>query len=59
MLKYDSMHGKIHGEVTYSGSDLVIDGKKIKTYTEKCVPHLSIFLSCLAVARYLCAVPGA
>ena len=37
MLKYDSMHGKMLGEVTYSGSDLVIEGKKVKTYTEKCV----------------------
>ncbi|KAK9836319.1 hypothetical protein WJX81_005088 [Elliptochloris bilobata] len=35
MLKYDSMHGKLTGEVTFSGSDLVIDGKKIKTYAEK------------------------
>ena len=35
MLKYDSMHGKYLGEVTFDGSDLVIDGKTIKTYAEK------------------------
>ena len=40
MLKYDSMHGPYIGEVSFSGSDLVIDGKKIKSYSEKCVfPH--------------------
>ena len=45
MLKYDSMHGKMHGEVTFSGSDLVIDGKKIKTYTEKCVLQINLVIS--------------
>ena len=44
MLKYDSMHGPYIGEVSFSGSDLVIDGKKIKSYSEKCViPHLAPF----------------
>lgn len=44
MLKYDSMHGPYIGEVSFSGSDLVIDGKKIKSYSEKCVfPHLASF----------------
>jgi len=36
MFKYDSMHGMYPGEVTISGSDLVVDGKTIKAYTEKC-----------------------
>ena len=50
MLKYDSMHGQMPGEVTFSGSELVIDGKKIKTYAEKCAPQtsLSCSISCCA-----------
>ncbi|EFX06298.1 glyceraldehyde-3-phosphate dehydrogenase [Grosmannia clavigera kw1407] len=35
MLKYDSTHGVFKGDVTVSGSDLVINGKTIKFYQER------------------------
>ena len=35
MLKYDSTHGRFKGEVSVSGQDLVVNGKKIKYYMEK------------------------
>ena len=60
MLKYDSMHGPYIGEVSFSGSDLVIDGKKIMSYSEKCVfPHLASFtLDKSQVASGLGAAPS-
>ncbi len=35
LLKYDSIHGRYPGEVTYQGNDLIIDGKKIPVTAEK------------------------
>ncbi|KAJ9133557.1 Glyceraldehyde-3-phosphate dehydrogenase [Pleurostoma richardsiae] len=35
MLKYDSTHGVFKGEVTTEGNDLVVNGKKVKFYTER------------------------
>ncbi|KAK1772932.1 glyceraldehyde-3-phosphate dehydrogenase [Phialemonium atrogriseum] len=35
MLKYDSTHGNFKGEVSVDGSDLVVNGKKVKFYTER------------------------
>lgn len=35
MLKYDSQHGVFKGEVKVEGNDLVVNGKKVKFYTEK------------------------
>ncbi|KAI1132350.1 glyceraldehyde 3-phosphate dehydrogenase [Nemania abortiva] len=35
MLKYDSTHGTFKGTVSVDGSDLVVDGKKVKFYTER------------------------
>lgn len=35
LLKYDSVHGKFPGQVSYDGDYLVIDGKKIRVYAEK------------------------
>lgn len=34
-LKYDSVHGRFHGEVTKSGKDLVINGNKVAVFAEK------------------------
>ena len=35
MLKYDSTHGQFDGTVTVDGSDLTINDKKVKFYTER------------------------
>ncbi|KAJ8132484.1 hypothetical protein O1611_g1143 [Lasiodiplodia mahajangana] len=35
MLKYDSTHGTFKGTVSVEGSDLIVDGKKVKFYTER------------------------
>jgi len=35
MLKYDSTHGVFKGTISVEGSDLVINGKKVKFYTER------------------------
>jgi glyceraldehyde 3-phosphate dehydrogenase len=35
MLQYDSTHGNFKGEVSVDGGDLVVNGKKVKFYTER------------------------
>src|SRR4051812_14045324 len=35
MLKYDSTHGVFNGTISVEGSDLVVNGKKVKFYTER------------------------
>lgn len=35
LLKYDSVHGKFPGTVTAEGNDLIVNGKKIRVYSEK------------------------
>ncbi|KXH33727.1 glyceraldehyde-3-phosphate dehydrogenase [Colletotrichum salicis] len=35
MLKYDSTHGIFNGDIQQDGNDLVINGKKVKFYTER------------------------
>lgn len=35
MLKYDSSHGNFKGEVKVNGSDLTVNGKTVKFYTER------------------------
>ncbi|KAK4040456.1 glyceraldehyde-3-phosphate dehydrogenase [Parachaetomium inaequale] len=35
MLKYDSTHGTFNGTIAVEGSDLVVNGKKVKFYTER------------------------
>ncbi|KAG8160288.1 hypothetical protein KVR01_009824 [Diaporthe batatas] len=35
MLKYDSSHGNFKGDVQVSGSDLIVNGKTVKFYTER------------------------
>ncbi|MEW9502100.1 type I glyceraldehyde-3-phosphate dehydrogenase [Jeotgalibacillus marinus] len=35
LLKYDTVHGTLNGEVTVDGEDIVVDGKKIKVLAER------------------------
>jgi len=35
MLKYDSTHGNFKGTVSVEGNDLVVNGKKVKFYSER------------------------
>ncbi|KLU91939.1 glyceraldehyde-3-phosphate dehydrogenase [Magnaporthiopsis poae ATCC 64411] len=35
MLEYDSTHGRFKGDVKVEGSDLVVNGKKVKFYSER------------------------
>ena len=35
MLKYDSQHGQFKGDIKVDGNDLVVNGKRVKFYTEK------------------------
>ncbi len=35
MLKYDSQHGQFKGTIEVEGNDLVVNGQKVKFYTEK------------------------
>lgn len=35
MLKYDSTHGNFKGEIKVDGADLIVNGKKVKFYTER------------------------
>ena len=34
-LKYDSVHGRFNGEVEVDGNDLVVNGKKIKLFSDR------------------------
>lgn len=35
MLKYDTQHGRFDGDVKVDGNDLIVNGKRVKFYTEK------------------------
>lgn len=35
LLKYDSIHGTLDAEVSVDGNDIVVDGKKIRVFSEK------------------------
>ena len=35
MLKYDSQHGQFKGDIKVDGNDLVVNGNRVKFYTEK------------------------
>lgn len=35
LLKYDSIHGKFAGEVSYEGNDLIVNGKTLKVTAER------------------------
>ena len=34
-MKYDSVHGKIHAEVSHTADSIVVNGKSIRIYAEK------------------------
>ncbi len=35
LLKYDSVHGKFQGEISYTDDSLIIDGKEIKVFAKR------------------------
>jgi glyceraldehyde 3-phosphate dehydrogenase len=35
LLKYDSVHGKFPGEVSFEGDAIIVNGKKMRVYAEK------------------------
>ena len=35
MLRYDTVHGRFDGEISYTDDAIVVDGKEIKFYAEK------------------------
>ena len=35
LLKYDSVHGKFDGDVSYDSENLIVNGKKIRVYAER------------------------
>ena len=54
MFKYDSTHGKFHGDVQHSAEGLFINGKKIESYSKMCglllsSQHASLTSSCMLV----------
>ena len=55
MLKYDSVHGRFNGEITYTDDSLVINGKSFKVFTAmdvKDIPWASVG------AEYICECTG-
>lgn len=40
LLKYDSVHGKFNKEIVVDDDTLIIDGKRIKTYSERAAENL-------------------
>ena len=55
MLKYDSVHGRFNGEITYTDDALVINGKEFKVFTAmdvKDIPWASVG------AEYICECTG-
>lgn len=35
LFKYDSTHGRFNGEVSHTDNEIIIDGKKVKTFAER------------------------
>ena len=55
MLRYDSVHGRFNGEITYTDDALVINGKEFKVFTAmdvKDIPWASVG------AEYICECTG-
>ena len=55
MLKYDSVHGKFPGEVSYTADALVVDGKEFKVFTAK---EVSDIPWSTVGAEYICECTG-
>jgi len=39
MLRYDSVHGRFKGEISYEGSTLIVNGKRIRLTAERDQPN--------------------
>ena len=35
LLKYDSVHGQLHADVSVSGDEMIVDGRKVKVFKER------------------------
>ncbi len=35
LLKYDSVHGRFHGDVSYDNENIIVNGKKVRVYEER------------------------
>ena len=55
MLKYDSVHGRFPGEVSYTADALVVDGKAFKVFTAKEVADIPWST---VGAEYICECTG-
>ena len=55
MLKYDSTYGRSKGDIKVDGSDLMVDGKRLKFYMEK---NLPIYPGVMAVLSTLSSQPA-
>ena len=55
MLKYDSVHGRFPGEVSYTADALVVDGKEFKVFTAK---EVSDIPWSTVGAEYICECTG-
>ena len=55
MLKYDSVHGKFPGEVSYTADALVVDGKEFKVFTAN---EVSDIPWSTVGAEYICECTG-
>ena len=55
MLRYDSVHGKFPGEVSYEDNALVVDGHKVTVFTEKEVGDIPWST---VGAEYICECTG-
>jgi glyceraldehyde 3-phosphate dehydrogenase len=40
-LKYDSVHGRFEGDIRHEGNNIIVDGKKIRVFTEKDVKNIN------------------
>ncbi len=55
MLRYDTIHGKLNAKVSHNDSNLIVNGKKIKMFSQK-EPNLVDWKSC--GAEYIAEATG-